>query len=83
MKINNEAISNKFINLLQQNLGEKPDINKIGKEASEIMYKHGFDDNSNNFNPVIPEINLKVEYKNRKLSLAFREQPGPWTVFQI
>ena len=57
-------------------------LDSIGTKATQVMYNNGFNDSysSNNFNPVVPNINIKVEYnmESRELTIGFKPKPGPW-----
>jgi hypothetical protein len=76
--IDSKAIERDFIHLLECQIGtefNKKTLNKIGKDAAEIMFKHGFSgDYSTNLPLVIPGINLRAEYdlETSQFVLAFK-----------
>jgi hypothetical protein len=84
--INHVAIRNECEELVMTNIGNQINectINKIGFDAAQIMYKHGFNDNFAAMPElVVPGINLRVQSNGLKLSLAFRSIDTGWTEIQ-
>lgn len=84
-----KKISNELGNLIQNNLFEiASDENlkkliKIDQEAVNILYNNGFNDEVNNFKPVINDINYKFNFDNNSIKIAFRlNESRPWITVQ-
>ena len=79
--MNVELIKKGFAEIALENINKQPSqdlIDFIALNATAVMYDNGFSDDKNDFNPVIPNVNLKVESEKRKLIIAFKPKPGEW-----
>jgi hypothetical protein len=76
--MNIEAIKSSFTNLANKTIGEPISqilIDRIGRDAAQIMYKYGFSEDLWKYKPVLSGINLRVQYDTPHLTLSFKPEP--------
>ena len=74
-KMNNKLIKKEINEVLYNCLFELADetlVNEVCNKCVDILYNNGFNDKygTDKFNPVIPNVNLKVELVKKKFSLS-------------